>query len=70
MKPIDGRHGPRNTNGNNNNNNHQPLKMQKNFMNKESPQIVGLRPPMCSQIFLPANVNANQFNILVHLQLL
>ena len=35
---------------------------------KKSPQIVGLGPPMCSQIFWPVNVNANQLNILVHLQ--
>ena len=28
-----------------------------------------LRPPMCSQMFLPANFNANPLNILLHLQL-
>ena len=38
--------------------------------NKKSLQIVGLRPPMCSQIFQPVNFNANQLSILVHLQLL
>ena len=37
---------------------------------QESPQIVGLRPPMCSQIVYMVNFNANQLNILVHLQLL
>ena len=37
---------------------------------KKSPQIAGLRPLMCSQIFQPPNFNANQLNILVHLQLL
>ena len=34
---------------------------------KKSPQIVGLGPPMRSQIFWPVNFNANQLNILVHL---
>ena len=39
--------------------------------NKKSPQIVEFRPPMCSQIFfLAGKLNANQLNILVHLQLL
>ena len=37
---------------------------------KKSPQIVGLGPPMCWQIFGPGNFNANQLNILVHLPLL
>ena len=40
------------------------------FMNKKSPQIVGLGPPVCSQIFGPVNFNANQLNVLVHLPLL
>ena len=38
--------------------------------NKLSPQVVGLGPPMCSQIFRPVNFDANQLNILVHLPLL
>ena len=38
--------------------------------NKKSPQIVGLRPPMCSQIFQQANFNVYPLNILAHLQLL
>ena len=33
-------------------------------------EIVGPRLPLCSQIFLPANVNANPRNISVHLQLI
>ena len=37
---------------------------------KKSPQIVGLRPPMCLQIFYLVNFIANQLNILMHLQLL
>ena len=39
-------------------------------MCKKSPQIVGLGPPMGSQIFWLVNFNANQLNILVHLPLL
>ena len=40
-------------------------------LNKQkSPRIVGLRPPMCSQIFWPVNFDANQLNILVYLLLL
>ena len=39
-------------------------------LDKRSPQIVGLRLPMCMEIFQPANFNANPGNILVHLQIL
>ena len=38
--------------------------------NKKNPQIVGLGPLMCSQIFWASQLNANQLNILVHLSLL
>ena len=38
--------------------------------NKKSPQIVGLRSPVCWQFFYWANFNANPLNILVQLQLL
>ena len=37
--------------------------------NKKSPQIVGLRPPMCSQIFSRQTVIENPLNILVNLLL-
>ena len=39
-------------------------------LNKKSPQIVGLGPLMCSQLFWPVNFDANQLNSLVHLPLL
>ena len=40
------------------------------IQHKKIPQIVGLGSLMCSHIFWPVNFNANQLNILVHLQLL
>ena len=40
------------------------------LVNTKSPQIVGLRPPMCWPNFLDGHHNANQLKILVHLQLL
>ena len=37
--------------------------------NKKSPQIVGLRPPMCWTNFVACKHNANPRNILLHLHL-